>query len=73
MQDSFERRSACLENLINRPEASPTEYSKANKELRKIRGSMKLINELRTKQKVNCCNTLKSFIHLGKCDMPTKV
>ncbi|KAJ0049567.1 hypothetical protein Pint_16691 [Pistacia integerrima] len=43
--------SACLENLINRPEASPTEYSKANKELRKIRGSMKLINELRTKQK----------------------
>ncbi|KAJ0049537.1 hypothetical protein Pint_16718 [Pistacia integerrima] len=54
-------RSACLENLINRvfimdpqfskPGASPTEYSKANKELRKIRGSMKLINELRTKQK----------------------
>ncbi|KAJ0049105.1 hypothetical protein Pint_16679 [Pistacia integerrima] len=44
-------RSACLENLINRPEASPTEYSKFNKELRKIRGSMKLINELRTKQK----------------------
>ncbi|KAJ0106057.1 hypothetical protein Patl1_19366 [Pistacia atlantica] len=43
--------SACLENLINRPEASPTEYSKANKKLRKIRGSMKLINELRTKQK----------------------
>ncbi|KAJ0105242.1 hypothetical protein Patl1_19377 [Pistacia atlantica] len=47
----LKRRSACLENLINRPEASPTEYSKANKELRKIRGSMKLINELRTKQK----------------------
>ncbi|KAJ0105238.1 hypothetical protein Patl1_19379 [Pistacia atlantica] len=48
---AIERRSACLENLINRPEASPTEYSKANKELRKITGSMKLINELRTKQK----------------------
>ncbi|KAJ0048101.1 hypothetical protein Pint_16700 [Pistacia integerrima] len=48
---AIERRSACLENLINRPEASPTEYSKANKELRKMRGSMKLINELRTKQK----------------------
>ncbi|KAK4847669.1 hypothetical protein QYF36_004478 [Acer negundo] len=48
---AIERRSACLENFINQPEASPTEYSKANKELRKLRGSMELINELRTKQK----------------------
>ncbi|XP_031280407.1 uncharacterized protein LOC116138869 isoform X2 [Pistacia vera] len=48
---AIERRSALLENIINRPEASPTEYSRANKELRKIRGSMELINELRTKQK----------------------
>lgn len=35
------------------PEASPAEYSKANKELRKLRDSTQLINELRTKQKVN--------------------
>ncbi|KAJ0049540.1 hypothetical protein Pint_16714 [Pistacia integerrima] len=61
-----------MDPQFSKPEASPTEYSKANKELRKIRGSMKLINELRTKQKANCCNTLKSFIHLGKCDMPMK-
>ncbi|KAF8008249.1 hypothetical protein BT93_K2042 [Corymbia citriodora subsp. variegata] len=48
---AIENRSAFLQNLINRPEASPTEYSKANKELRKLRDSMELINELRTKQK----------------------
>ncbi|KAK1561135.1 hypothetical protein Q3G72_034852 [Acer saccharum] len=48
---AIEHRSACLENFINQPEASPTEYSRANKELRKLRGSMELINELRTKQK----------------------
>ncbi|KAK3194397.1 hypothetical protein Dsin_025707 [Dipteronia sinensis] len=48
---AIEHRSVCLENIINQPEASPTEYSRANKELRKLRGSMELINELRTKQK----------------------
>ncbi|XP_056163010.1 peptide chain release factor 1, mitochondrial isoform X2 [Syzygium oleosum] len=48
---AIEHRSAFLQNLINQPEASPTEYSKANKELRKLRDSMELINELRTKQK----------------------
>ena len=36
------------------PEASPTEYARANKELRKLRGSMELIAHLRTKQKVLC-------------------
>ncbi|KAI6672606.1 hypothetical protein NL676_000512 [Syzygium grande] len=48
---AIEHRTAFLQNLINQPEASPTEYSKANKELRKLRDSMELINELRTKQK----------------------
>lgn len=48
---AIEHRSACLQDLINRPEASPAEYSNANRELRKLRSSMDLINELRTKQK----------------------
>ncbi|KDP28328.1 hypothetical protein JCGZ_14099 [Jatropha curcas] len=48
---AIEHRSAYLENFINRPEASPTESARANKELRKIRGSMDLITELRSKQK----------------------
>ncbi|XVF32983.1 hypothetical protein REPUB_Repub17cG0129600 [Reevesia pubescens] len=48
---AIEQRSVFLENLINQPEASPAEYSKANKEFRKLRDSMNLINELRTKQK----------------------
>lgn len=48
---AIEHRSACLENFMNQPEASPTEFSRANKELRKLRGSMELITYLRTKQK----------------------
>lgn len=48
---AIEHRSAFLENFMNQPEASPTEYSKANEELHKLRDSMDLINELRTKQK----------------------
>lgn len=48
---AIEHRSAFLENFMNQPEASPTEYSKANKELHKLRDSMDFINELRTKQK----------------------
>ncbi|XWS76721.1 hypothetical protein CRYUN_Cryun01aG0202100 [Craigia yunnanensis] len=48
---AIEHRSALLEILINQPEASPAEYSKANKELRKLRDSMDLITKLRTKQK----------------------
>ncbi|PPR80376.1 hypothetical protein GOBAR_AA40339 [Gossypium barbadense] len=51
---AIEHRSAFLENFMNQPEASPIEYSKANKELHKLRDSMDLINELRTKQKVSC-------------------
>ncbi|XP_057509598.1 peptide chain release factor 1, mitochondrial-like isoform X2 [Actinidia eriantha] len=48
---AIEHRSAYLSGLINQPEASPAEYARANKELRNLRGSMDLINELRTKQK----------------------
>ena len=36
------------------PEASPAEYARANKELRKLRGSTELIAHLRIKQKVLC-------------------
>ncbi|XP_010270990.1 PREDICTED: uncharacterized protein LOC104607150 [Nelumbo nucifera] len=48
---SIEQRSACLQGLMNKPAASPAEYSKANKELRKLSSTMDLINELRAKQK----------------------
>ncbi|CAL5338861.1 hypothetical protein CsSME_00022484 [Camellia sinensis var. sinensis] len=48
---AIEHRSAYLLGLINQPEASQAEYSRANKELQKLRGSMDLINELRTKEK----------------------
>ncbi|GLT50565.1 hypothetical protein SLA2020_240430 [Shorea laevis] len=48
---AIERRSAFLENLINQPEASPAEYSRANKELRRLGDSLELISQLRTKQK----------------------
>ncbi|XP_057979050.1 peptide chain release factor 1, mitochondrial isoform X2 [Malania oleifera] len=48
---AIEHRSACLQGLLNQPEASPAEYSRANKELRKLKSSTDLINELRAKQK----------------------
>ncbi|KAK9281477.1 hypothetical protein L1049_004380 [Liquidambar formosana] len=57
---AIEHRSASLQDFINRPEASPSEYSRANKELRKLRSSMDLISELRTKQKE--INGLKSLM-----------
>ncbi|XP_014494913.1 uncharacterized protein LOC106756827 isoform X1 [Vigna radiata var. radiata] len=48
---AIEYRTACLNKFLNQPEASPSEYARANKELRKLSGSVDLINELRTKQK----------------------
>ncbi|XP_027350404.1 uncharacterized protein LOC113861642 [Abrus precatorius] len=48
---AIEHRTACLNNLLNQPEASPSDYARANKELRKLSGSVDLINELRAKQK----------------------
>jgi peptide chain release factor 1 len=44
------------------PEYSPEEFSRANKELRKLRDSMLLINDLRAKQKV--VNLLYRIIYL---------
>ncbi|BBH07166.1 Peptide chain release factor 1 [Prunus dulcis] len=44
----IEQRSACLQNLINQPDASAEEYARANKELRKLSASMDLINQLRS-------------------------
>ncbi|XP_065859850.1 peptide chain release factor 1, mitochondrial [Euphorbia lathyris] len=48
---AIEHRHACLQNFMNQPEASPAEYARANKELRKLRDDMDLIIELRSKQK----------------------
>lgn len=42
------------------PDASPTEYARANKELRKLTSSLHLIHELRSKQKE--IDGLKSLI-----------
>lgn len=57
---AIERRSAFLQELTNKPDASPTEYARANKELRKLTSSLHLIHELRSKQKE--IDGLKSLI-----------
>ncbi|KAM7274516.1 hypothetical protein ACFE04_016382 [Oxalis oulophora] len=60
---AMEYRNASLEKFINQPEVSPTEYSKANKELRRLSRLMELINQLRTKQKeIHSLNSL-----MGEC------
>ncbi|KAL8139071.1 hypothetical protein V2J09_005072 [Rumex salicifolius] len=56
----IEHRSAFLERLIDKPDVSPNEYARANKELRKLRSSMDLITELRSKQKE--IHSLKALI-----------
>ncbi|KAJ4849880.1 hypothetical protein Tsubulata_034682 [Turnera subulata] len=48
---SIEVTASCLENFMNQPEISPAEFSRANKELKKVKGSMELINKLRGTQK----------------------
>ncbi|KAE8648651.1 uncharacterized protein LOC101221745 [Cucumis sativus] len=56
---AIELRNTFLLNIINRPEAPPAEYAKANKELKKLRDTMNLITELRSKQKeINGLRTL---------------
>ncbi|KAK8473699.1 hypothetical protein PHAVU_001G217500 [Phaseolus vulgaris] len=57
---AVEHRTAYLNKLLNQPEASPSEYARTNKELRKLSGSVDLINELRTIQKE--IDGLKSLI-----------
>nr|CAB3460127.1 unnamed protein product [Digitaria exilis] len=46
----IEQQSAYLQEQINQPAASPEEYSRANKEFRKLESTMELIRELRSKQ-----------------------
>ncbi|WMV19124.1 hypothetical protein MTR67_012509, partial [Solanum verrucosum] len=48
---AIENRNAHLERFLDQPELTPSEYSTANKELRKLRDSVHLISELRAKQK----------------------
>ncbi|KAM3407003.1 hypothetical protein ACQJBY_000818 [Aegilops geniculata] len=47
----IEQKSAYLQEQINQPAASPEEYSRANKEFHKLESTIKLIKELRSKQK----------------------
>nr|TKW24500.1 hypothetical protein SEVIR_3G054500v2 [Setaria viridis] len=46
----IEQKSAYLQEQISQPATSPEEYSRANKELRKLESTMELIKELRSKQ-----------------------
>ncbi|KAM3326067.1 peptide chain release factor 1, mitochondrial isoform X2 [Capsicum chacoense] len=48
---AIENRNAQLQHFLDQPELTPSEYSTANKELRKLRDSVDLISELRAKQK----------------------
>ncbi|XP_019418678.1 PREDICTED: uncharacterized protein LOC109329455 isoform X2 [Lupinus angustifolius] len=56
----IEHTTTSLNRILNHPEVSPSEYAKANKELRKLSGSLDLISELRAKQKE--INGLKSLM-----------
>ncbi|CAI0470078.1 unnamed protein product [Linum tenue] len=58
----MEQRLSSIEH--RQPEASPAEFSRANKELRKLRDHMDLIQDLRTKQKE--ISGLKSM--LSECE-----
>lgn len=53
----FEMIILCIIDVVDwrQPEVSPSEYARANKELRKLSGSVELINELKDKQKVILC------------------
>ncbi|KAF8106990.1 hypothetical protein N665_0129s0059 [Sinapis alba] len=57
---AIEHRNAILQRLINQPEYSQEEFSRANKELRKLRDSIELINSLRAIQKE--INELKTLV-----------
>ncbi|XP_055812878.1 peptide chain release factor 1, mitochondrial isoform X3 [Solanum dulcamara] len=48
---AIENRNAELQHFLHQPELTPSEYSTANKELRKLRDSVDLISKLRAKQK----------------------
>ncbi|CAL9182045.1 unnamed protein product [Musa hybrid cultivar] len=48
---AIEQRSSYLQEQINQATVSAVDYSRANKEVRKLGSSMELIKELRTKEK----------------------
>ncbi|XP_028548807.1 uncharacterized protein LOC110099190 isoform X2 [Dendrobium catenatum] len=48
---AIEQKSAFLHDQINQPAVTSTEYSRANKELRKLGSSLELIKEVRAKRK----------------------
>ncbi|KAK9076527.1 hypothetical protein SSX86_004861 [Deinandra increscens subsp. villosa] len=48
---AIEHRNAYLQGIINQPETSPTEYSRANKELQSLNDKVDLICKLRTIEK----------------------
>ncbi|PWA96471.1 peptide chain release factor 1 [Artemisia annua] len=55
---AIEHRNAYLQNIINQPETTPTEYSRANKELQNLSANMDLISKLRAveKDQLYCSN-----------------
>nr|XP_043621482.1 peptide chain release factor 1, mitochondrial-like [Erigeron canadensis] len=57
---AIEHRNAYLQGIINQPETSPTEFSRANKELQKLNDKMDLISKLRTIEKE--IQSLKSLV-----------
>ncbi|MFS7942375.1 putative peptide chain release factor class I, peptide chain release factor 1 [Helianthus anomalus] len=61
---TIEHRNAYLQGIINQPETSPTEYSRANKELQSLSDKMDLICKLRAIEKD--IESLKSL--MGDCE-----
>ncbi|KAI3787475.1 hypothetical protein L1987_41971 [Smallanthus sonchifolius] len=61
---AIEHRNAYLQGIINQPETSPTEYSRANKELQSLNDKMDLICKLRTIEKE--IGSLESL--MGDCE-----
>ncbi|KAJ6823864.1 uncharacterized protein M6B38_127895 [Iris pallida] len=64
---AIEQKSAYLHEQINQPAATTSEYSMANKELRKLGNSVEIIKELRAKRKeIDGLTSLMSDCHEDK-------
>ncbi|KAG8390513.1 hypothetical protein BUALT_Bualt01G0091200 [Buddleja alternifolia] len=48
---AIQERNAYLQRIVNQPDGLPEEYSRANKELKKLRDSIDVVTELRKKNK----------------------
>ncbi|KAL7082108.1 hypothetical protein ACP275_14G080100 [Erythranthe tilingii] len=48
---AIENRNSFLQAIVNQPDASPEQYSTANKELKKLRHTVELVTEMRKKHK----------------------